>query len=263
MLDTGVAYATRPRFRRSPDLRNRFVRGYDFVDDDAYPDDQNGHGTHVASTIAETTNNGIGLTGLAYGARIMPVRVLDRLGDGRQRRDQRRHPLRGPQRREGHQPLARVRLAASRAAEIPDILDALRYARRKGVLVVGASGNEAGDAVAYPARAGDVLSVGATTEHGCLADYSNAGSALDIVAPGGGLDADVPGDPNCHPGARPAGPRHLPDDATRSRSVRPLRAAQRLRGHLDGRAARVGDRGARHRLRRARPPTRRPAVERA
>jgi serine protease len=59
VLDTGVAYSDRGRFARSPDLRgNRFVRGYDFVDDDRYPHDHNGHGTHVASTIAESIDNG-------------------------------------------------------------------------------------------------------------------------------------------------------------------------------------------------------------
>ena len=90
VLDTGVAYRDRGKFRRSPDLaRQRFRKGYDFVDNDAYPLDHNGHGTHVASTIAETANNGIGLVGLAYGARIMPVRVLDRLGEGDSRRHRR------------------------------------------------------------------------------------------------------------------------------------------------------------------------------
>ncbi len=204
VLDTGVAYATRHGYKRSPDLLNRFVKGYDFVDNDAYPDDANGHGTHVASTIAETTGNGFGVTGLAYGTRIMPVRVLDRSGTG-----------------DSVAISAGIRYAARKGAkvinlsfefdssvtrgQIPDILDALRYARRKGALVIGASGNFSAHAVAYPARAGSVMSVGATTEHVCQADYSNSGSALDIAGPGGGLDADVPGDPNCRPGLEPVG----------------------------------------------------------
>jgi serine protease len=89
------------------------------------------------------------------------------------------------------------------AADIPELLEALRYARRRGVLVVAAAGNEAHTAVAYPARAPNVVAVGATTEHGCLADYSNDGSGLTLVAPGGGADASLAGDPNCHPESPP------------------------------------------------------------
>jgi len=199
VLDTGVAYADRGRFVRSPDLRgNRFVPGRDFVERDKYPHDLNGHGTHVASTIAESVNNAVGVTGLAYGAQIMPVRVLDRNGEG-----------------DSVSIAKGIRWAAKhgadvlnlsfefgeavRARQIPNILDALRFANRKGVLVVGAAGNEAARAVAYPARADDVISVGATTEHGCVAEYSNTGPQLDLVAPGGGPDADVRDDPNCRP----------------------------------------------------------------
>ena len=204
VLDTGVAYIDRGKFRRSPDLdRATFVRGFDFVDGDPYPSDHNGHGTHVASTIAETADNGIGLVGIAYGARIMPVRVLDRLGEG------------------DSVAIARgIRFAAKHgaqiinlsfefsssvtASEIPEILDALRYARRRGVLVIGASGNMSSRSVAYPARAYDVLSVGATTEHLCVADYSNNGSGLDIAAPGGGPDAALEEDPvHCRPAETP------------------------------------------------------------
>jgi len=78
----------------------------------------------------------------------------------------------------------------------------VRYANRRGVVVVGASGNEGVTAVAYPAKASTVIAVGATTEHGCLADYSNQGRELDIVAPGGGADADLT-DPGCAPAAKP------------------------------------------------------------
>ena len=72
------------------------------------------------------------------------------------------------------------------------------------MLVVAAAGNEGRAAIAYPARAPAWSSVGATTEHGCLADYSNDGPGLTLVAPGGGADADLPGDPTASPKSRPA-----------------------------------------------------------
>jgi serine protease len=140
----------------------------------------------------------VGVTGVAYRARIMPVRVLDHEGKG------------------DVATIARgIRFASRRgakvinmsfefdsgltASQIPDVISALRYAHRKGVLLVAAAGNTEDQRVAYPARARNVLAVGGTTEHGCVADYSNTGSGLDIVAPGGGADASVEGDLNCHP----------------------------------------------------------------
>jgi serine protease len=203
VLDTGVAYSDRGRFTRSPDLRtSRFVRGYDFVDGDRYPNDLNGHGTHVASTIAENVDNGIGVTGLAYGATIMPVRVLDRYGEGDSAAIAR--GIRFAVMR--HVDIVNLSFEFDRSigrGQIPDILDALRFARRRGVLVIAASGNSASRSIAYPARAHDVLSVGATTEHGCVAEYSNGGPTLDLVAPGGGPDAAIDGDANCHPTDQP------------------------------------------------------------
>ncbi|HEY7836854.1 MAG TPA: S8 family serine peptidase [Solirubrobacteraceae bacterium] len=201
VLDTGVAYANRGRFRRSPDFgRFQFVRGYDFVGHDPYPNDRNGHGTFVAGTIAEETNNRYGLAGIAYGAKIMPVRVLDTEGEGEASTIAQgvRFAV-----RHGAQ-VINLSLEFSpgvTASDIPELIDALRYAHRRRVLVVAAAGNEGHAAIAYPARAPDVISVGATTVHGCLAAYSNDGSGLTLVAPGGGPDADLPGDPNCNPEA--------------------------------------------------------------
>jgi serine protease len=201
VLDTGVAYENHARFRRNPDLyASRFRKAYDFVDGDRHPDDQNGHGTHVTGTIAQKTNNDFGLTGLAYGVTIMPLRVLDAHGEGDASAIARaiRYAARN-----GAQVLnMSLEFDSSiTASQIPDIVSAIRYAHRKGAVVVGAAGNAAETAVAYPARTTYVVSVGGTTEHGCEADYSNSGSGLDVVAPGGGDDApldDNPGDvANC------------------------------------------------------------------
>ena len=83
IVDTGIAYRDWRQFRKSPDFTGtRFVDPYDFVANNRYPLDREGHGTFVAGTVAEATNNGFGLTGLAYGASIMPVRVLDENGWG-------------------------------------------------------------------------------------------------------------------------------------------------------------------------------------
>jgi serine protease len=90
-------------------------------------------------------------------------------------------------------------------ADIPDIVSAIRFAHSRGVVVVAAAGNEGVQQVAYPARASAVISVGATTRDRCLANYSNDGSRLDLVAPGGGDDTSLLSDPNCHPS------RNLPD----------------------------------------------------
>jgi serine protease len=188
LVDTGVAYKTRGRFKRAPDLRrSTFVPGYDFVERDRRPHDEFGHGTHVAGTIAQRVNNSIGVTGLAYNAKIMPVRVLDENGEG------------------GAYEISRgIRFAARHGADIvnlslefdpsitarqvPGIISAIRFAHRKGAVVVAAAGNESDASVAYPARARYAISVGATTEHLCQADYSNSGNGLDLVGPGGGND---------------------------------------------------------------------------
>jgi serine protease len=189
VIDTGAAYRTKGRFKRAPDLRrSTFVPGYDFVGDDRRPFDQFGHGTHVSGTIAQHVDNEIGVTGLAYNAKIMPVRVLDENGEG------------------GAYDIARgIKWAARHGADVvnlslefdpsitarqvPGIISAIRFAHNKGAVVIAAAGNEADASVAYPARARYAISVGATTEHLCQADYSNSGNGLDLVAPGGGNDA--------------------------------------------------------------------------
>lgn len=201
VLDTGVAYRNWRRFRVSPDLRaTRFVDPHDFIARNRRPLDRNGHGTFVTSTIAEATNNRIALTGLAYGATIMPIRVLDAegLGDESEIAAGIRYAV------AHHAQIINLSLefvpSQVRAArDIPGVVSAIADARRHGIMVVAAAGNDETRRLAYPARLRGVVSVGATTKDGCLANYSDAGPGLDLVAPGGGSDALMPHDPACHP----------------------------------------------------------------
>ena len=186
VLDSGVAYRSQgSRFLRSPDFGPRqFVPGYDFVDGDRVPLDESGHGTHVAGTIGERTDNGTGLTGLAYGARLMPVRVLDSEGLG-----------------EAMAIAKGIRFAVAHRAQVinmsfnfdcdkrvPLVDEALHEAYERGVVTVASVGNLGSEScVSAPATGPRVIGVGGTTEGGCLGNYSLAGTGVDIVAPGGGV----------------------------------------------------------------------------
>jgi serine protease len=192
VLDTGIAYRDSGRFLRSPDFTaSQFAKGRDYVDDDRLPLDENGHGTHIAGTIAEKTGNGVALTGLAYRAKLMPVRVLDRNGRG-----------------QASDIANGIRFAVAHGADVinmsfnfgcgkrvPDVDEALREAYGQGVVAVASAGNLGSETcVSEPATGPRVIGVGGTTEGGCLGDYSLAGKKIDLVAPGGG--APIPSCPS-------------------------------------------------------------------
>lgn len=189
VIDTGVAYATQGTFLRAPDLAGtRFAPGWDFVDGDAFPNDENGHGTHVASAVAATTNNGTGVAGTAPAATIMPLRALGGTGSGTD------------------WAIAQaLRFAADHGADVANLslggttpstvmADAVAYARSRGVTVVAASGNDGAATVSYPAAFDGVIAVGAVRQDLTRPAYANHGTALDIVAPGGDMTVDQDGD---------------------------------------------------------------------
>ncbi|MBN1560280.1 S8 family serine peptidase [candidate division KSB1 bacterium] len=194
ILDTGVAYEDYGRtYRLAPDLAGTsFVPGYDFVNNDAHPNDDEGHGTHVAGTVAQTTNNAFGTAGVAYNCSLMPVKVLNAQGSGTTATL-----------------IDGLHFAADNGADVinmslgwpPDyypgdaLRDAIAYAYNKGVTLVAASGNDGANVVSYPAAFDDyVIAVGATRFDEAVADYSNTGSSLDLTAPGGDLNVDQNGD---------------------------------------------------------------------
>lgn len=189
VIDTGVAYRDGGGFMRAPDLVNtRFVDGWDFVDDDATPDDEHGHGTHCAGTIAQSTNNALGVAGVAPGVSIMPIRVLDRNGAGA-----------------WGAIASSIRWAADHGANVISmslgggmrsrtVERAIDYAYEHGVTIVAAAGNAGRSTVEYPARHNHVIAVGSVRFDRDLAFYSSYGEGLDVVAPGGDLRVDQNGD---------------------------------------------------------------------
>ncbi|WP_456270917.1 S8 family peptidase [Bacillus sp. AK031] len=179
ILDTGVDY-------NHPDLDGKTLRGYDFVDNDYYPMDLNGHGTHVAGTAAAETSNGAGIAGMAPNTKILAVRVLDASGNG------------------SLTDIADgIRYAADAGAEVINLSlgcdcstttlqNAVNYAWNKGSVVVAAAGNDGVSTTFEPASYSNVIAVGAVDSRDRRASFSNYGSWVDVTAPGVDIAATVP-----------------------------------------------------------------------
>lgn len=191
VLDTGVAYrAKKPRFRRNPDFGKRqFLPGRDFVKRNDLPLDRDGHGTHVAGTIGERAGNEFGLTGLVPKARLIPVRVLDANGLGNARDIADGIKYAAKHKADVINMSFEFSLSVDSCRQIKIVCKAIKFASKRGAVLVSAAGNSNGEPVAYPAGAPMVIAVGRTTKDGCLATASRTGAGLDLVAPGGGLPA--------------------------------------------------------------------------
>ena len=180
VLDTGIAYEDTEDFAQVPDLKGaKFAKGYDFVNDDDGAHDDHGHGTHVAGTIAQRTHNGEGVTGVAFEATLMPVKVLDAFGSGT-----------------SSDIADAIRWAADNGAKVinmslgggarSEVMErAVTYARGKGVTIVAAAGNAGRGVVEFPAAYPGVIAVSAVGPTGKLAPYSSWGPQIAIAAPGG------------------------------------------------------------------------------
>ncbi len=172
VIDTGISHV--PDFKET-----KFVQGYDFVNDTVEANDDNGHGTHVAGTIAQSTNNGYGVAGIAYEASLMPLKVLSASGGGTVA-----------------DIAEAIRFAADNGADVINMSlggsgeshvmeDAINYAHQKGVVIVAAAGNANQNSASYPARYPHVIGVSALDPANNKAPYSNFGAGVDISAPGG------------------------------------------------------------------------------
>jgi subtilisin family serine protease len=171
ILDTGVALG-------HPDLKVKIVPGYDFVNDDSSPKDDNGHGTHVAGIAAASTDNGFGMAGVSWGAKIMPIKVLGPTGSGSYA-----NVAAGMIWAVDHG--ARVlNLSLGGTTHSTVLRDAVNYAHGKGAVTIAAAGNGGSSFVLYPARFPHVLAIAATDQTNTRAGFSNYGPQIDLSAPG-------------------------------------------------------------------------------
>jgi hypothetical protein len=171
VLDTGID-ATHP------DLQGQVLAGYDFVNDDADPLDDHGHGTRMAGIIAALPNNGDGIAGIAPDAQLLAVKVLDAQGYG------------------AYSAIAAgiiyatdngarvLNLSLSGAVESAVLQDAVDYATAHGAIVIAATGNDGWDFPTYPAATRGVVAIGATDYNDAHAAFSNFGTWISLSAPG-------------------------------------------------------------------------------
>ncbi len=189
IIDTGVDLD-------HPDLAANLVEGYDFVDDDSTPQDLNGHGTHVAGTVAAIADNGIGVTGMAPEAKIMPLRVLDGKGFGTSEDVAEAIDFAV----EHGADVINLSLGGSSALlgriynKVDPANQAIVAADKAGVVVVAAAGNDATFLTAFNPET-PVIVVNATNEAGTSALFSNFGDPRAVSAPGARIISTAPTSP--------------------------------------------------------------------
>ncbi|SNY62822.1 S8 family peptidase [Paractinoplanes atraurantiacus] len=182
VIDTGVDAA-------HPDLAGNVLPGIDYVaGTTGVSTDPNGHGTHVAGTIAALTGNGVGVSAVAPSARILPIRVLGADGTGSMA-----DAASGIVYAADHGAQV-INMSLGSTDQLAAVTQAIAYARGKGVTVVAAAGNDAqkGSPVSYPGADPGVIAAAATDSADTVATFSNRGSYVDVAAPGVGILSTVP-----------------------------------------------------------------------
>lgn len=180
VLDTGVQ-------TNHPDLQGKLLTGMNIVNEEAAPEDDVGHGTHVSGIIGASVNNGEGVAGVSWFNKIMPVKVLDSSGAG------------------STYAVAQgiiwavdngakvINMSLGNYAEADFLHDAIKYAYERDVVLIAASGNDNTERPGYPAAYPEVFAVAATNNNKEKASFSNYGDYIDVAAPGDSIASTYPG----------------------------------------------------------------------
>ncbi|MBL4868191.1 MAG: S8 family peptidase [Pseudomonadales bacterium] len=206
VIDTGV-------FLEHEDLQGQLIAGYDFIEDITRANDKDGlddnpddpgdsielgrsswHGTHVSGTIAARTNNRMGLAGVSWGAKIMPLRALGVGGGTAYDILQSVLYAAGLANDSGTLPARKadiINLSLGSPGFLQSAQDVFAAVRKEGIIVIAAAGNANSSQLSYPASYEGVVSVSATDYNNDRATYSNFGSTIDVAAPGGDVMVDL------------------------------------------------------------------------
>ena len=215
VIDTGV-FLDHPELAGQSGQLGQLVPGYDFISDPANAADGDGidnnpddpgdgaqlsssswHGTHVAGTIAAASNNGKGVAGVAWGAKVMPLRALGTKGGSSFDVMQAVLYAAGLPNSSGTVPVQKadiINLSLGGGGSSVAAQKAFTDARDAGVIIVAAAGNENTSQLSYPASYDGVISVSATDFANNRAPYSNFGTEIDVAAPGGSQGVDLNND---------------------------------------------------------------------
>jgi len=185
IIDTGVDL-------NHPDLNDKIMAGWDFVNDDGIAQDDHGHGTHVAGIAAAETNNNQGVAGVSWGARIMPIKVLDKNGNGYYS-----NVAEGVLYACNHGAQI-INLSLGGSEPSNTLRDALQQAHGQGCLIAAAAGNDGHSSVDYPAKYVQAIAVAATDRNDQRAYFSDYGPEIDVAAPGVEIYSTLWTPPNNH-----------------------------------------------------------------
>lgn len=164
-----------------PDLAGKVLAGYDFVNNDSDPSDDNGHGTAVAGLIAAATNNQLGMAGLGWSTPVVPVKALDAAGSGSY------SGIANSIIWAADQGVKVINLSLGGTTSSRTLQDAVNYAWSRGIVVIAAAGNNGNSTAFYPAACANVIAVSATNSTDTRPSWSNFGSYVDLSAPGAGI----------------------------------------------------------------------------
>ncbi|MDQ6421099.1 S8 family peptidase [Paenibacillus sp. LHD-117] len=180
VLDTGVQ-------SNHPDLKDKLIEGTNIVSNNSAPDDDVGHGTHVAGIIGASVNNGEGVAGVSWYNKIMPIKVLDSSGAGSTY-----SVAQGIIWAVDHGAKV-INMSLGNYAQADFLHDAIKYAYERDVVLIAASGNDNTERPGYPAAYPEVFAVAATNNNKEKASFSNYGDYIDVAAPGDSIASTYPG----------------------------------------------------------------------